>query len=221
MYACTYTIPHKTCAGSCDFCSCYIINSYNWTSTSAVNLNDMSKICITTTIHNFRCCQISMISCLPTRLSWQSLHPSHYSHVRLSAVASQISSLMIVCWTIYSDAEQRKHQSSVSLAFVRGIHRSPVNSPHKWPVTRKMFPFDDIIMVLSKLSPKWRPPHYTTLIRRGMNFWVGVIHKRPCHYILQSPSHGIIVTHDPTKLAIVSLNATPTLHSPKCHSKNK
>ena len=47
-----------------------------------------------------------------------------------------------------SDADQRKHQSSASLAFVRGIHRGLVNSPHKWPVTRKMFPFDDIIMTL-------------------------------------------------------------------------
>ena len=47
---------------------------------------------------------------------------------------------------IYSGADQRKHQSSASLAFVRGIHRWPVNSPHKWPVTRKMFPFDDVIM---------------------------------------------------------------------------
>ena len=43
-------------------------------------------------------------------------------------------------------ADQRKHQSSVSLAFVRGIHWWPVNSPHKWPVTQKMFPFDDVIM---------------------------------------------------------------------------
>ena len=43
----------------------------------------------------------------------------------------------------------RKHQSSTSLAFVRGIHRGPVNSPHKWPVTRKMFPFDDVIMLHS------------------------------------------------------------------------
>ena len=48
--------------------------------------------------------------------------------------------------TVYSDADHRKHQSSASLAFVRGIHRGPVNSPHKWPVTRKMFPFDDVIM---------------------------------------------------------------------------
>ena len=47
--------------------------------------------------------------------------------------------------TVYSDADQRKHQSSASVAFVWGIHRGPVNSPHKWPVTRKMFPFDDVI----------------------------------------------------------------------------
>ena len=40
----------------------------------------------------------------------------------------------------------KKHQSSASLAFVRGIHRRSMNSPHKWPVTRKMFPFDDVIM---------------------------------------------------------------------------
>ena len=48
--------------------------------------------------------------------------------------------------TVYSDTDQRKHQSSASLAFVRGIHREPVYSLHKWPVTRKVFPFDDVIM---------------------------------------------------------------------------
>ena len=31
----------------------------------------------------------------------------------------------------YSGADQRYHQNSASLAFVTGIHRSPVNSPHK------------------------------------------------------------------------------------------
>ena len=66
----------------------------------------------------------------------------------MSAMASQITSLTIVYSSIYSAADQRKHQSSVSLAFVRGIHRSPVNSPHKGPVTRKMFPFDDVIISL-------------------------------------------------------------------------
>ena len=64
----------------------------------------------------------------------------------MGAKASQITSLTIVYSTVYSDADERKHQSSTSLAFVRGIHRGPVNSPHKWPVTRKMFPFDDVIM---------------------------------------------------------------------------
>ena len=59
----------------------------------------------------------------------------------MSAMASQITSVSIVCSTVYAGANQRKHQSSASLAFVRGIHRLPVNS-----VTRKTFPFDDIIM---------------------------------------------------------------------------
>ena len=71
----------------------------------------------------------------------------HYIDLIMGAVASQITSLTIVYSTVYSGADQRKHQSSASLAFVRGIHRWPVNSPHKWPVTRrKMFPFDDVIM---------------------------------------------------------------------------
>ena len=58
-------------------------------------------------------------------------------------IASQIT---IVYSTVYTDVDQRKHQSSASLAFVWGIHRGPVNSPHKRPVMRKMFPFDDVIV---------------------------------------------------------------------------
>ena len=74
------------------------------------------------------------------------MHIYHYIDVIMTTIASQITSLMVVYLTVYSDADQRKHQSSASLAFVWGIHRGPVNSPHKWPVTRKMFPFDDAIM---------------------------------------------------------------------------
>ena len=66
--------------------------------------------------------------------------------VIMGAIASQINSLTIVYSTVYSDADQRKHESSAWLAFVWGINRGSVNSPHKWPVTRKMFPFDDVIM---------------------------------------------------------------------------
>ena len=64
-------------------------------------------------------------------------------------IASQITILTIVYSTIYLGVDQRKHQSSASLAFLRRIHRGLVNSPHKWPVTRKMFPFDDVIMIIS------------------------------------------------------------------------
>ena len=78
------------------------------------------------------------------RLSSQML--MHYCDVIMSAMASQITSLTIVCPTVYSGADQRKYQSPASLAFVWEIPRGPVNSPHKWPVTRKMFPFDDVIM---------------------------------------------------------------------------
>ena len=72
----------------------------------------------------------------------------HYSDVIMGMVTFQITSLMIVYSTIYLGADQRKHQSSTSLAFARGIHRWPVNSPHKWPVTRRIFPFYDVIMSL-------------------------------------------------------------------------
>ena len=70
----------------------------------------------------------------------------HYSDVIMSVVASQINCISIVYSTICSGINQRKHQSSASLAFVRGIHRCLVNSLHKGPVMWEMFPFDDVIM---------------------------------------------------------------------------
>ena len=73
---------------------------------------------------------------------------AHYGDIIISAMASQITTLTIVYAAIYSAANHRKHQSSALLAFLRGIHRWPVNSPHKWPVTRKMFSFDDVIMII-------------------------------------------------------------------------
>ena len=68
------------------------------------------------------------------------------SDVIMSAMASQITGVLIVCLNVCSVTDQRKHQSSMSLAFVGGIHRWPMNSTHKGPVTRKMFPFDDVTM---------------------------------------------------------------------------
>ena len=71
---------------------------------------------------------------------------THYDDVIMGAMVSEITRLTLVYSTVYSVEDQRKHQSSALLTFVRGIHRGPVNSPHKWPVTRKLFPFDDVIM---------------------------------------------------------------------------
>ena len=73
------------------------------------------------------------------RKTTMSFNESHYNDVTMDAMASQITSLKIVYSIVYSDADQRKHQSSASLAFVWGLHQGPVNSPHKWPVTWKMF----------------------------------------------------------------------------------
>ena len=78
--------------------------------------------------------------------------PHHYGDVIMSATASQITGLTIVYSAVYSGADQRKHQSSASLAFVRGI---PGEFPAQRPVTRKTFSFDDVIMVSSNWAP-WR-----------------------------------------------------------------
>ena len=72
-----------------------------------------------------------------------------YGDVIMGTIACQINSLTIVYSTVYLDADQRKHLSYVSLAFVWGIQRVPVNSPHKWPVTRKMFPLKTSSLIAS------------------------------------------------------------------------
>ena len=124
--------------------------------TSTINLAPLTITSYATaqgTETHFLLCRASL--CLDN--GWIYPHPSglrhwhwgnhtHYDDVIMGAMASQITSLTIVYSTVYSCADQTKHQSSALLAFVRGIHRGPVNSPHKWPVTRKMFPFDDVIM---------------------------------------------------------------------------
>ena len=93
---------------------------------------------------------------------------THYSDVIMGSIASQITGLKFVYSGVYSDADQRKHQSTASLAFVRGIHRRPVNSPLKGPVTRKVSPTSswEFVIPLNRLcwgkicrslviSPEW------------------------------------------------------------------
>ena len=97
----------------------------------------------------------------------------HYSDVIMGPMASQITSLAIVYSTVYSDADQRKLQSSASLAFAR----SPVNSPHKWQVTRNMFPFDDAIMCKSRAGVTIFESYVKLLV------WNFILHNCVLHYI--------------------------------------
>ena len=90
-------------------------------------------------------CHYSRYHGAHTVLQWQRQNTDHYSDVIMSAVTSQITGVLMVCSTVWSGADQTKYQSSASLAFVRW----PVNSSHKGPVTRKVFPFDDVIMQTS------------------------------------------------------------------------
>ena len=124
-----------------------------------------------------------LISRYPTirnHLKW------HYNDVIMGVVASQITSLTIVYSTAYSGADQRKHQSPASLAFVRGIHRSPVNSPHREPVTRSMFPFDVVIMSTQFFRKSDTPkgsitqsliPHRTSACSNWSAYFLSYVHK--------------------------------------------
>ena len=88
---------------------------------------------------------------------------SHYSDVIISAMAYQITDVLIVCSTVCSGADQTKHEPSASLAFVRGNHWWPLYSPHKGPVMRKMFSFGDD-MKHNKHIVRSRLPMITFLI---------------------------------------------------------
>ena len=75
-------------------------------------------------------------SCLWLETPWCPFDVNHYDDFIMGTMASQITSLAIVYSTFYSGADRRKHKNTASLAFVLGIHRWPVNTPHKGPVTR-------------------------------------------------------------------------------------
>ena len=107
---------------------------------------------------------------------------NHYSDVIMGGMASQITGVSSVWTNVCSGADQRKHQSSAPLAFVRGIHRWPVNSPHKGLVMRKMFPFDDVIMSTTILSHS-RDPLYQHF--SGIWPWISnCIHCLMCDMLL-------------------------------------
>ena len=125
-----------------------------WTKTNSNRVNEKEKIyhrkTVKLTKFDDSTCEVSIC---------------HYNDVIMGAMAHQIISLTIVYSIVYAGADQRKHQSSALLAFV-WVHWWSVNSPHKWPVTQKMFPFDDVIM-------KWC--HVVRVIHLRVHYYQGVI----------------------------------------------
>ena len=122
----------------------------------------------------------------------------------MSTMASQITSVSIYLF-VCSGADQRKHQSSASPAFVRGIRRWPVSSPHKGPVTRKLFPFDDVIM----LSIHFRcpsteiAPHFSYSKIRGCNWFLINLN---CLIVIQVASNkalGIVLDNAETQTSLL------------------
>ena len=97
----------------------------------------------------------------------------------MSTMAYQITCVSINYSTVCSGEDQRKHQSSTSLAFVRGIHWWSVNFPHKRPVMRKMFPFYDVIMddgllrIIQSTPHCGRPRHITTTLSKNKKTFTG------------------------------------------------
>ena len=81
-----------------------------------------------------------------THWPWGKWYYLHYSDVIMGTIAYQITSPTAVYSTDYSDADQIKKSKLRVTGLCVGNSAGPVNSPHKWPVTRKMFPFDDVLM---------------------------------------------------------------------------
>ena len=99
----------------------------------------------------------------------------------MTTMASQITCLTVVYSIVYLDADQRKHQSSASLAFVKGIHQGPVNSPHKGTVTRK------------NVSIWWR--HYVYTYRGLQEGPVNLLHPSSLRFVLKENNKQLL-THD-------------------------
>ena len=114
-----------------------------------------------------------------------------YSDVLMSAMASQITSVSIVCSSVYLGADQRKLQSFASLAFVRGIHRSPVDSPYKGQQRRKCFHLMTSSWLRYIINHQWSEwsinVHVYSTSKR-------IPHNATIRYILWN-MHGIVVSY--------------------------
>ena len=125
----------------------------------------------------------------------------------MTTLVAQITSLTVVYSTVYSDANQRKHQSWSVTGLCVGNSPGPVNSPHKGPVTRKMFPFDDVIMDLLEMcyyfaKLKWGTlcydvilnPRYKNTTRHQKFAELTCTRIKQSDFLLMILAHGLTIT---------------------------
>ena len=125
-------------------------NKFQW------NLKQHSFICIQENGFENIVCELAAIWSRPqcvknvSTMIYDGLAPHgiimQIGHHYVTISSTPDTSVSTVCSTVCSSVDQWKYQNSASLDFVRGIHRSPVDSSHKGLVTRKMFTCDDVIM---------------------------------------------------------------------------
>ena len=112
-----------------------LLNKFKWTLNQNENFVFQENVSETSAQSLSFCCNLNVLNEL-----WLRVGSFHDCDAVMSAMASQITGASIVYITVCWGAEQRKYRNSAPLAFVRGIHRWPVNSPHKGSLTRKIFP---------------------------------------------------------------------------------
>ena len=111
----------------------------------------------------------------------------------MGAMASQITSLANVDSSVYSATDEKTSKLRVTGLCV-GIHRWPVNSPHKWPVMRKIFPFDDVIMLF--MFPKINPTRQVLRCYRATILCLAIPH----HVILRATLRPCVATENRQKV---------------------
>ena len=147
----------------------------------------------------------SLGSSLKIKLKWPMRLQDILEHFRINTM-----SWSVMCWSfpihycefmsdgisigysiVSSGAEQRKYQSSVLLSYVRGIHWSPVSSPHKGPVMWKMIPFDDVNIlrnIVVSCSLRHSQALYKQWVTSLWSYWLYSVMAcatcPPSHYIL-------------------------------------
>ena len=146
----------------------------------------------------------------------------YYSDVIMGAMVSLLTSLTIVYSTLYSGADERKHQSSASLVFLSEF--TVTGEFHKGPIMQKMLPFDDVIIHISAptgCTGYWTGHEYGSRIVGGMQAtpgtWVYQIRLLKdgywnCGGSILSPQWIISASHCTCVMLILPVNFHNLLH---------